>query len=381
MKIPLVDLRAQYQSIKPEIDAAIQNCLNRTDFILGEDVQQFEKEFAAFCGVKEAVAVSSGTDALALALLACGVGPGDEVITTAFTFIATAEAISHCGATPVLVDCDPVTYNLEPKRLDKFVTKKTKAILPVHLYGRPADMDPICSVAAKHGLKVIEDAAQAHGAVYKGKTIGGIGDVGCFSFYPGKNLGAYGDAGMVTTNDPEIAEKARILRDHGRKEKYNHLRVGFNRRMDTIQAAILRVKLKRLAEWTERRRAIAAKYRELLKNPAIILPAEDEKDMSSVYHLFVIRTKMRAHIRRMLHVEGIESGIHYPIPLHLQPAYNTLKYKVGDFPHSELASDEVLSLPLYPELPDEQIVRIAGVIEESLARYPAMEEQVPAGNA
>lgn len=381
MKIPLVDLRAQYQSIKPEIDAAIQSCINRTDFILGEDVQQFEKEFAAFCGTKEAVAVSSGTDALSLALLACGIGPGDEVITTAFTFIATAEAISHTGATPVFVDVDPATFNLEPKRLDKFVTKKTKAILPVHLYGKPADMDPICSVAAKHGLKVIEDAAQAHGATYKGKTIGSIGDAGCFSFYPGKNLGAYGDAGMVTTNDPEIAEKVRLLRDHGRKEKYNHLRIGYNRRMDTLQAAVLRVKLKRLAEWTERRRAIAAQYRELIKTPAIILPPEDDKDMSSVYHLFVVRTKLRAHIRRILHVEGIETGIHYPIPVHLQTAYNSLKYKVGDFPNSELASEEVLSLPLYPELPDEQVSRIAGIIEESMSRYPAVEEQVAAGNA
>jgi len=365
MKIPLVDLRAQYLSIQAEIDDAIHQVLAKTNFIQGEEVVLFEREFAAFCGVREAIGVSSGTEALRLALLICGVGEGDEVITTPFTFIATAEAVSQVGATPVFVDVDHLTCNLDPEQVERAITEKTKAILPVHLYGTMADMDRISDIARQHGLKVIEDAAQAHGALYKGKPAGSIGDVGCFSFYPAKNLGAYGDGGMVVTNNSQLAEQVRLLRDHGRREKYEHLLLGFNSRLDTLQAAILRVKLKRLAEWNARRRAIAARYRDLLGGLDIGLPVDDESG-EPVYYMFVVRTDRRDRLAEALHAQGIATGIHYPIPLHLQPAYSHLGHKIGDFPESERAAQDVLSIPMYPELSEEQIRIVAEALASAL---------------
>lgn len=359
MAIPLVDLKAQYISIQKEIDAAISRVLARADFIHGREVAQFEEEFAAYCGVKEAVGVASGTEALRLALLACGIGEGDEVITTPFTFIATASAISQVGATPVFVDIDPLTRNLDPHRIEAAITERTRAILPVHLYGNPAEMDPICKLAARFGLKIVEDAAQAHGALYHGRRVGSIGDVACFSFYPAKPLGAYGDAGIVVTDDPQISDMVRLLRDHGRKGKYEHLMLGSNSRLDTLQAAILRVKLQRLDEWNERRRTIASMYRELLSHvPDLLLPVQDSSS-EAVYHLFVIGSTKREYLRRSLGATDIATGIHYPIPLHLQPAYRHLGFQVGSFPEAERAASEVLSLPIYPELSDNQVHKIA----------------------
>lgn len=366
MKIPLVDLQAQYQSIKGDIDGAVQRVLNRADFIQGEDVAEFEREFAAFCGATEAVGVSSGTEALRLALLACGIGPGDEVITTPFTFIATAEAISQVGATPVFADIDPETYNIDPAKIEQAVTPKTKAILVVHLYGRPADMDPIRAIAARRHLKVIEDCAQAHGARYKGQRVGTLGDAGCFSFYPGKNLGAYGDAGMVVTSDRDIAELVRLLRDHGRKEKYEHLILGFNGRLDTIQAAILRVKLARLEQWNASRRQVARTYIQRMHGWPLTPPTE-QQDIEPVYHLFVVRTAQQNNLRKALQADGIATGIHYPIPVHLQPAYRQLGYKAGDMPESERAAKEVVSLPVYPEISEEQTGRVCHAVEAALA--------------
>jgi len=364
MDIPLVDLKAQYQAIKPEIDEAIQRVLDNTDFIQGEDVKAFEKEFARFCGAQEAIGVANGTEALHVALMACGVGPGDEVITTPFTFIATAEVISLVGARPVFVDIDPLTYNIDPSKIEAAITPRTRAIIPVHLYGRPADMDPINAIARRHNLKVIEDAAQAHGATYNGLPVGTLGDLACFSFYPGKNLGAYGDAGMVVTGDPEMARRVRLLKDHGRLEKYEHLVLGLNGRLDTLQAAILRVKLRYLNAWTARRRAIAALYRNLLADSDVRLPPADGA-AQSVYHLFVLQTPQRESIRRALTARGIASGVHYPIPLHLQPAYRGLGHTIGDFPESERASETVVSLPLYPEMTDAQVQYVAEVVHST----------------
>lgn len=366
MDIPLVDLRAQYLSIQPEVDEAIHNVLARSDFIHGEEVRLLEREFAEYCGTREAVGVSSGTEALRLALLACGVGEGDEVITTPFTFIATAEAILHVGARPVFVDIEPVTCNLNPDLLEAAITPRTKAVVPVHLYGMPADMDRTMDVARKHGLVVIEDAAQAHGATYRGRRAGSLGDMACFSFYPAKNLGAYGDGGMVVTQDRTKADSVRMLRDHGRKSKYEHLVVGYNSRLDTLQAAILRVKLRRLDRWNARRRAIAAMYRELLENVRVVLPHEGP-DTEPCYYMFVVRTERRDHLNGILSAAGIGAGIHYPIPLHLQPALRHLGYARGDFPNSEQAASEVLSLPMYPELFAKQVVRVARVVSEALA--------------
>ena len=365
MTIPLVDLKAQYLTIKDDIDEAIQTVLDNTDFIQGEAVRLFEAEFAEFCGAREAIGVANGTEALHLALLACGVGQGDEVITTPFTFIATSEAVSQVGATPIFVDIDPDTYNLDPTKIEAAITDRTKAILPVHLYGRPADMDGIMDIARRHNLKVIEDAAQAHGATYKGRTIGSIGDAACFSFYPGKNLGAYGDAGAVTTNDPEIAANLRLIRDHGRRDKYEHLVLGVNGRLDTLQAAILRVKLRRLRDWTTRRQEIAATYRNLLAGLPVSLPLT-RADVKSVYHVFAIRTNQRELLQAATKASGIASGVHYPIPVHLQPAYGFLGHKEGDFPTSELASQQVFSLPIYPEMTDAQIAEVADVLRAAL---------------
>ena len=360
--IPLVDLKTQYLSLKPKIDQAIQRVIDNTDFILGKEVELFEKEFASFSEAKYGVGVASGTDALHLSLLALGIGSGDEVITAANTFVATVLAISYTGAKPVLVDINPDNYNLDVSLLKKAITKKTKAVIPVHLFGQPADMDPIMEVAREHNLKVIEDACQAHGAEYKGRRLGSIGDIGCSSFYPGKNLGAYGDGGMVLTNDEEIAQKVRMLRNYGSRIKYYHEFKGFNSRLDTIQAAILRVKLKRLDRWTEKRRKHAKKYNELLRKMEVVTPKEGGY-AKHVYHLYVIRVKERDGLLKCLKSKGIFAGIHYPIPIHLLGAYQDLGYKRGDFPVTEQITKEIISLPMYPELKENGIKYIVDNIK------------------
>jgi dTDP-4-amino-4,6-dideoxygalactose transaminase len=364
-KIPLVDLHAQYETIKPEIDAAIQRTIDNTAFILGPEAKKFEEHFAAFCNVKHAIGLDSGTAALHLALLALGVGAGDEVITTTHTFIATSEAIVLTGARPVLVDIDPRTYNIDARKIEAAITPRTKAIIPVHLYGQPAEMDPIVEVAKKHNLRVIEDAAQAHGADYRGRRIGSIGDMACFSFYPGKNLGAYGDAGALVTNDDELAHKIRMLRDHGRTTKYEHEMTGFGYRLDGIQGAVLDVKLKHLPEWNAARRAHADYYTELLANvdDSIVTPYE-LPHVRAVYHLYVIRTRQRDELLQYLKDQNIEAGIHYPVPLHLQPVYKNLGYNQGAFPETEKAANEILSLPLYPELTHAQMERVVETMRE-----------------
>ncbi len=375
-KIPLIDLKAQYATIKFEIDAAIQRVIETTSFINGPDVQTFEQEFARYCGAAHAVGVASGTAALQLALQACGVQPGDEVITVAHTFCATAEAIVHVGARPVFVDIDPQTYTISPEAAARAITPRTKAIVPVHLYGMPADMDAIQALAQQHGLVIIEDAAQAHGATYKGQSVGTLGHAACFSFYPGKNLGAYGDAGAVTTNDPALAQRVLALRDHGRavrpdgkRAKYEHDQVGYGERLDTLQAAVLRVKLRHLPDWTARRQAIAQRYLELLADMPIGLPFVPT-DCEPVWHLFVIRVPHRAEVQAYLAAQGIETGIHYPIPLHLQKSFAGLGYRAGDLPHTEAAAQEILSLPIYPELSEEQQAHVARALRAA-AHEPA----------
>jgi dTDP-4-amino-4,6-dideoxygalactose transaminase len=364
MNIPLVDLKGQYETIKPEIEAAIRRVIERTAFILGPEVVAFEDEFAAFCEARHAVGVSSGTDALHLALRACEVKAGDEVITSPFTFIATAEAVSMCGARPVFVDIDPRTYNIDPGQIEARITPRTSAIIPVHLYGQPADMDPILEIAHRHHLRVIEDAAQAHGARYKGKRVGTLADIACFSFYPGKNLGAYGDAGAVVTDNDEIAERVRMLRNHGRREKYEHLVEGFGNRLDALQAAILRAKLPHLESWNNRRRELAAQLTTLIAGTEAITPFVPEW-AEPVWHLYVVRVKDRDRVLAQLKQVGIASGVHYPISLHLQPAYQHLGYCRGSFPHAEMAMDKVLSVPMYPELSEVQI----RYITDALAKY------------
>lgn len=361
--IPFVDLKAQYDSIKDEIDEAIQNVLNNTSFIMGEELKKFEEEFAKFCDVKYAIGVANGSDALILALRACGIGEGDEVITVPHTFISTTEAISNVGGKIVFVDINPKTYIIDVSKMEEKINERTKAIIPVHLYGQPADMDHIIELAKKYNLKVIEDAAQAHGAEYKGEKVGSIGDVACFSFYPGKNLGAYGDAGMVVTNNEEIAEKIKLLRNHGRiTKKYEHYIEGCSSRLDNLQAAILRVKLRYLYKWNKSRRRNAKKYNELLKNIGGIITPYEAEYAKHVYHLYVIRTENRDKLREELKSEGVVTGIHYPIPLHLQPAYNYLGYKRGDFPVTEEASQKILSLPMFAELSNEDINKICSLI-------------------
>jgi dTDP-4-amino-4,6-dideoxygalactose transaminase len=365
-KIPLVDLRAQYLTLKAPIDAAIQDVIDRTDFILGKPVAPFEEAFARFIGVRHCIGVNSGTSALHLAFVACGIGPGDEVITTPHTFIATAEMLGWLGARPVFVDIDPRTYQIDAARIEAAITPHTKAILPVHLYGYAAEMDPILDIARRHHLKVIEDAAQAHGARYKGHCVGSLGDVACFSFYPGKNLGAYGDAGGVVTNDDDLAHHIRMLRDHGRLEKYTHEITGFPYRIETLQAAILGVKLPHLADWNAARRAHAQRYNELLRGSHVITPTAADH-VEPVYHLYVVRVKERDRVLAQLKANGIGAGVHYPIPLHLQPAYAQLGHQAGDFPHAEAAAQEVLSLPMYAELTDEQIQAVSRALREATA--------------
>jgi dTDP-4-amino-4,6-dideoxygalactose transaminase len=353
MEVPFLDLKTQYGSIKREIHRAVDGVMENCEFILGREVAAFEEEFATYCGTRFAVASNSGTSALHLALLAAGIGEGDEVITVPFTFVATVAAILYAGARPVFVDVDRRTYTMDVSKIEAAITPRTKAILPVHLYGHPADMDPIRQIARTYGLVVIEDAAQAHGAEYKGIRTGGIGDLGCFSFYPGKNLGAYGEGGLVTTNDPEYARTMHILRDWGQDSKYHHVLKGFNYRMDSLQGAVLRVKLRHLEDWTEARRTHAALYDELLQGSSVVTP-NNLSDCRHVYHVYAVRVPRRDELKQALHTLGVQTGIHYPVPVHLQPAYADLGYQVGQFPCSESAANEVLSLPMFPELSIEQ---------------------------
>ncbi len=366
IKVPYLDLKAQYQSIKPEIDAAISRVLESCQFVLGPEVEAFEQEFAAYCGASECIAMNSGTSALHLALLAAGIGPGDEVITVPFTFVASVSAVTYAGARPVLVDIDPRSFTMDPAAIEAAITPRTKAILPVHLYGQSADMDPIMEVARRHGLVVIEDAAQAHGAKYKGRPVGSIGDMACFSFYPGKNLGAYGEGGAVTTSNPEYARTMRMLRDWGQDRKYHHLLRGFNYRMEGFQGAILRVKLRHLEKWTEARRAVVKLYNDLLADSGVETPTEMPWGRH-VYHVYTLRTDDRDGLQASLQAEGIQTGIHYPVPAHLQPAYSDLGYGRGAFPQSETASQQVLSLPLYPELSSQSVAEVAEAVKRAVA--------------
>jgi dTDP-4-amino-4,6-dideoxygalactose transaminase len=350
MNVPFLDLHAQYQTIKDEIDPAISAVVNQTAFAGGPFVEKFEKNWAAFCQTRHAVGMGSGTDALWIALLAAGVGTGDEVITASHTFIATAESITYCGATPVFVDIEETTCNMDPAKIEAAITPKTKAIIPVHIYGQTADMDPINEIAARNNLVVIEDACQAHGAEYKGKKAGGLGHMGCFSFYPGKNLGAYGEAGAVVTDDERLAEKMRVLRDHGQPQKYYHRVIGWNARMDGIQGAVLDVKLGHLDAWNRQRREHAKAYRSLLSGiDAVILPEEAE-NRRHVYHVYVIRTKNRDDLIANLKEKGINCAIHYPVPVHLQEAYRFMGLQKGSLPVTEKVASEIVSLPMYAEL-------------------------------
>lgn len=389
MSIPMADLKAQYHSIKGEIDAAVQRVIENSQFILGPEVEAFEKEMAAYCGTAYAIGVASGTEALQLALLACGVGPGDEVITTPFTFIATAEAITQCGAIPVFVDIDPDTYNIDPKLIEARITAKTKAILPVHLYGHPADMDSIMAIAQKYNLKVIEDCAQAQGASViapqntvgaylkvrpqaKQSRVGSIGNAGCLSFFPSKVLGAYGDGGMVVTNDAPVAEKMKMLRNHGARQKYYHLVPGFNSRLDGLQAAILRVKLKYLDKWIEQRREKAILYAKYLGKIAGVAVPHEIPGSYHCYNYYTVRLTVpglnREALQKNLSAKGVSSMVYYPVSLHLQDVYAAQGGKQGDFPLSEKAQDEVLSLPIYPEMTEEQVEGVAEVLKEAMKR-------------
>jgi len=363
MYIPYFDLKAQCADLHDEIRVVIERVCRNAAFILGEEVAQFEREFAAHCEARHCVAVNSGTSALHLALLAAGVGSGHEVITTPYTFVATAEAIVYTGATPVFVDIDPATANIDPTKIENALTPRTKAIVPVHLYGRPAHLDPILRVAREHNLVVIEDACQAHGARYRGKRVGSLGHAAAFSFYPTKNLGAYGEAGALVTNDEDIARFARAMRDHGQTSRYFYDSVGYNYRMDGLQGAVLRVKLKRLDELNRRRQRLAGLYRELLAGARVDLPQDDPQD-ECVYHLFVVFARDRDGIRAGLEARGVQTAIHYPRPLHLHRAYAELGYGEGSFPHAEFACGHVLSMPFFPELTYEQVEQAAGVLAE-----------------
>ena len=359
--VPFVDLKAQYKTIQQEVNAAIQGILESCAFTLGSEVQAFEQEFAQYSQAAQGIGVNNGTSALHLALLAAKIGAGDEVITVPFTFVASVAAIYYTGATPVFVDIDPKTFTMDPAQVEAAITPRTRALLPVHLYGQTADMDPIMAIAKKHNLIVLEDACQAHGAEYKGKRAGSIGDMAAFSFYPGKNLGAYGEGGMVTTSNAEYARTIRMLRDWGAEKKYQHVLKGYNMRLEGIQGAVLRVKLRRLEAWTEARRAAAKHYDELL---AGVVPTPYAAPNSRhVYHIYAIRSSNRARWQEELNARGVQTGIHYPIPIHQLPAYEDLGYKVGQFPHSERAAAETLSLPMFPEITGEQRVRVAEAVK------------------
>jgi dTDP-4-amino-4,6-dideoxygalactose transaminase len=364
--IPFVDLKAQYRAIKPEIDAAVIAVLESTQFVLGKAVEDFEKTYAAYCQTKYAFGLNSGTSALHLALLAAGIGRGDEVITTPFTFVASVAAIDYAGATPVYADIDPRSFNIDPSRIEAAITPRTKAIMPVHLYGQPADMDPIMDIARRRGLIVIEDAAQAHGAEYKGRRCGSIGDIGCFSFYPGKNLGAYGEGGAVTTNNPDYAKTMKMLRDWGAERKYHHDLKGFNYRMEGIQGAVLGVKMRYIEAWTEARRA-AAKHYDRLLGQAGLAPPPAMPDRRHVYHVYAVRVADRARVQETLTQQGIHTGIHYPFPVHLTKAYADPRFPSGAFPHAERAAREELSLPMYPELALKDIEQVVAALSSVVA--------------
>ncbi|MBU1061144.1 MAG: DegT/DnrJ/EryC1/StrS family aminotransferase [Candidatus Omnitrophica bacterium] len=367
MEVNIFSFDRQYEDIKDEIRRPIEEVIKSGQFILGKDVGLFEEAFSDYCGMKYGIGVNSGTDALFLACLACGIEKGDEVIVMPHTYIATILAVSMAGARPVLVDIDEKTYNIDVSKIEKAITKKTKAILPVHLYGHPVDMDPLMEIAKKYNLKVIEDCAQAHGAMYKSKKVGSFGDAACFSFYPTKNLGAFGDAGMVLTDSDQIKQKLISLRDYGRKGRYEHVIKGYNSRLDTLQAAILRVKLKHLDEWNEKRRKNAHIYTKLFKEKEsdLMLPYEADY-IKHVYHLYVVRIKNREKVMKQLMDRGIRTLIHYPIPIHLQTAYKDLGYKKGDFPVAERCCGEILSLPMYPELTEQEIRYVVYTLSEFL---------------
>jgi dTDP-4-amino-4,6-dideoxygalactose transaminase len=362
--IPFLDLKAQYQQIKPEIDAAIAQVVDSAHFVLGPHVAVFEERFAAYCGTKHCMALNSGTSALHLALLAAGIGADDEVITVSMTFVATAAAILYCGARPVFVDVDRDTWTIDPKLIEAAITPRTKAILPVHLHGLMADMDPIIEIARRHGLAVIEDAAQSHGAEYNGRRAGSLGDLGCFSFYPGKNLGAYGEAGAVVTNNPELARRVALLRDWGQESKYNHVLPGYNYRMDAIQGAVLNVKMEYVEDWTEARRVVASHYDRLLAKSHYKRPTPPS-NCRHVYHVYALELWHRDDVQKALYAAGIQTGIHYPVPVHLQKAYADLRYKPGDFPATEALANRFLSLPIYAELRPEQVAEVVHALEKA----------------
>ena len=382
--VPAVDPKTEYAALRGEIDAAVGRVLASGQYVGGPDVGGLEEEFAAFCGVPHAVAVGSGTDALRFALMAAGIAAGDEVITSPLTFIATAEAISQAGGRPVFADIDPASFTLDPAKVERAVTPKTRAIVPVHLYGQTADMDPLVTIAGRRGLRLVEDACQAHGALYKGRPAGSFGDAAAFSFYPTKNLSACGEGGMVTTSHPEYAERARRLRDHGQAEKYRHVEEGYTARLDALQAAILRVKLKKLSEWNERRRALAARYHRALEDLAVPAhrggPAAEVQPTPRgrlrlpgampwarhVYNLYAVRVVGRDRVREALRERGIDTGIHYPVPLHLQAAYAWMGLEEGSFPEAEGAAREVLTLPLYPTMSDSQVDRVSDALRSVL---------------
>ena len=370
MQIPFVDLKKQYKSLRNEIDAAIDTVISKSAFIGGPFVESFEAAFASYCNVKHCIGVGNGTDALFIALKALGTGKGDEVITVANSFIATSEAITMTGAKVVFVDINPHTYNVDVEKIEEKITGRTRVIIPVHLYGQPADMDPILDLAKKYNLKVVEDAAQAHGAIYKGRRIGSLGNMSCFSFYPGKNLGAYGDAGAIVTDDSTLALKARMIANHGRIEKYDHEMEGVNSRLDALQAAILQIKLQHLEQWTELRRKNAYYYNELLKDISVITPAEID-NVRAVYHLYVVRVPygLRETLQDDLKSQGISTGIHYPIALPNLKAYRSLGLPGNEFKEATRASQEILSLPMFPELQNHQIEYIVKKIKESFKTH------------
>jgi dTDP-4-amino-4,6-dideoxygalactose transaminase len=362
-KIPYLDLPAQIRSVRKEIDAVVARTLDNCSFCLGPDTAQFEQDFARFCGAQHAVGVNSGTSALHIALMLLNVGPGDEVITTPFTFVATSWAISYVGARPVYVDVEDGTMNLDPQRIEQAITPRTKAIMPVHLYGQPVDLDSILAICKKNNLPLIEDAAQAVGAKYKGRIVGTFGEISCFSFYPGKNLGACGEGGALVTNNAAFATRARSLREHGSTTRYYHDEVGFNYRMEGIQGAVLGVKLPHLPKWTTERQRVAHRYHELLKDTPLQLPWEADY-AESAWHLYVVRHPRREELKAHLEANGVGCALHYPLPLHLQKCYASLGHKPGDFPVAEKAARECLSLPIFPELTDAQIQRVASVIKD-----------------
>lgn len=365
MKIPFVDLKAQHRQLEPELRQVFDRVMANTAFIQGAEVKAFEEAFGAYCGAKHVVAMNSGTAALHLTLLALGIGPGDEVITVAHTFIASSEAISAVGAKPVFVDVHPESFTMDPAKVEKAITPRTKALLPVHLYGQPSDMDALLAIAKKHKLALVEDACQAHGATYKGAKAGTLGTAGCFSFYPSKNLGCCGEGGAMVTDDPKLAEKVRLLREHGAETKYVHKFAGYNFRMEGFQGGFLTVKLKYLDGWNEKRRALAARYDKLLAGSGIQIPKEMPY-AKHVYHLYVIQTDDREMLKQQLAERGIETSLHYPIPLHLQEAYRDLGYKKGDFPVTEKLCERILSLPMFPELSPEAVDQVAAAISEIL---------------